>query len=112
MLVVGKGRRLVDEGREQVVGCGSCDERSIRHGEGASVDGSLHDGGCSLEEVGHGRSSRRMEGSRCCDGGVESVSGNGRCGGLRPGSGKMSKGSQAWFLVGDIHQLCSERWHL
>ena len=103
---------MADEGSEQVVGCGSCDERST-HGEGANVDGIHHEGGCSLEEVGHGRSSPRMEGSRCCDGRVvESASDSGRCGELRPGSGKMSKRSQACVLVGDIHQLCSERWHL
>ena len=85
--------------RERVVESGSChDESSSHRGEEGSVDDSHRDGGCSLGEVGHGCSSRQMEGSRRRRDGkvVESVSDSGRCGGPRPGSVAMSRSSQIW----------------
>ena len=84
--------------RERVVESGSCrDGSSSRRGEEGSVDDSHRDGGCSHGEVGHGCSSRQMEGSRRRDGKVvESVSGSGRCGGPRLGSVAMSRSSHIW----------------
>ncbi len=105
------GRPKEDEAHEEGESYTCYDGSNNRRGEEASDDGNHHDGGYSHVEVVHGRNNHLKVDNRLDGKVVESVSGNGRYVGPRPGSVAVSRSYRVGVLFRNIHQLHNARWH-